>query len=418
MTKKLKETAIDCLKYLDVYEDAVTNFIENDRVWVSDSSNPAYQLMLTPVDEELQKLIDKCQEETGGLVYHVIRERYSCNDNTGIVDTLLVVMKDRALFEDGNMDIKNGVVSAFIINRSAPDGFYSALVYVEPKNGGLVHSNGRFDFEAYNAKKMTKKTAPSQKLVISFFDDTGKRFLSSCYQWSAFTDSMLYEVNRIIRGYRNYMNVFEDNLPKQNLLEVLYAFDGGLEGGPWYMYRKPEFVEALQKFYPDEKQPTLQWGADENEGIIGITKEQIVSDLLSCYGYVDLALHDDGSIDFIGSDVYYSDDAEEYCDDFGEDFESFKSALLDSAKEIRQTGSFSKDALAEKLQNLDIDLYDGTTFFTEQGDNHLCWKTADGYKSCELKFIGEYSFNSSFISISDTDGFERPETVKIVTAME
>lgn len=159
-------------------------------------------------------------------------------------------------------------------------------------------------------------------------------------------------------------------------------------------------------------------GADGYEGLIGITKEQIESDLSSCDGSVDLVLHDDGSIDFIGSDVYYCDAAEEYCDDFGEDFEGLKSALLDSAEEIRQTGSFSKEALAEKLQSLDIDLYDGTAFFAENGDNHLCWKTENGYKSCDLTFIGEYSFNSSFISISDTDAFEKPETVEIITAVE
>lgn len=416
MTKKLKESAIDRLKYLGVYEDAVTDFIENDRVWVSDSSNPAYQLMLTPADEELQKLIDKCQEETGCLVYHVIRERYARNDNTGVVDTLLVVMKDRALFEDQNMNIKNGVVSAFILNQSAPDGFYSALVYVEPKNEGLVHSNGRFDFEVFNAEKMTKKT--TSKMVISFFDDTGKRFLVSYYRWSAYTSVMLYEVNQIVKKYKERMNTFCEIPPKQNLLEAFYDLGAGLEGYTDSPYENPEFKEALEKFYPDEKFPNMQEEIYLGDGLIGITKEEMVSSLLSCDGCVDLVLHDDGAIDFVGSDVYYCDDAEEYCDDFGEDFESFKSALLDSAEEIRQTGSFSKNVLAEKLQSLDIDLYDGTAFFAENGDNHLCWKTADGYKSCELKFIGEYSFNSSFISISDTDVFERPETVKIVTAME
>lgn len=96
----------------------------------------------------------------------------------------------------------------------------------------------------------------------------------------------------------------------------------------------------------------------------------------------------------------------------------FIKKVQNAAEEIRQTGSFSKDALAEKLQSLDIDLYDGTAFFAENGDNHLCWKTENGYKSCELKFIGEYSFNSSFISISDTDVFEMPETVEIITAVE
>lgn len=56
------------------------------------------------------------------------------------------------------------------------------------------------------------------------------------------------------------MNTFEDNPPKQNLLEALYALDAGLEGEPCYIYRNPEVVEALQKFYPDGKQPTIQWG--------------------------------------------------------------------------------------------------------------------------------------------------------------
>ena len=416
MTKKLKETAIDRLKYLGVYKDAVTDFIENDRVWISDSSSSACQLVLTPVDEELQKQIDKCQEETGGLVYHVIRERYACNDNTGIVDTLLVVMNGRTLLEDGNMNIKNGVVSAFIINQSAPDGFYSALVYVEPKSEGLVHSNGRFDFEAFNAEKMTKKT--TSKMVISFFDDTGKRFLVSYYRWSAYTSVMLYEVNQIVKKYKERMNTFCEIPPKQNLLEAFYDLGAGLEGYTDSPYEDLEFKEALEKFYPDEKFPNMQEEIYLGSGLIGITKEEMVSSVLSCDGYVDLVLHDDGSIDFIGSDVYYCDDAEEYCDDFGEDFESFKSALLDSAEESRQTGSLSKDALVEKLQSLDIDLYDGTAFFTEQGDNHLCWKTENGYKSCDLKFIGDGSRYSSFINISDTDVFERPEAVKLITAME
>ena len=154
MTKNLKETAIDCLKYLGVYEDGITDFIENDRVWLSDSSSPAYQLVLTSVDEELQKQIDKLQEETGGLIYHVIRNVYdSVARYTGIVDTFLIAMPGSPLFTDGTMSIRNGVVSALTVNEDTPDRFYSSLVYVEPKHGGLNRSNSTFDYESFNRKK-------------------------------------------------------------------------------------------------------------------------------------------------------------------------------------------------------------------------------------------------------------------------
>lgn len=40
-----------------------------------------------------------------------------------------------------------------------------------------------------------------QRLAIIFYDDSGKRFLTSYYHWSAYTSSMLAEVNRLIRKY-------------------------------------------------------------------------------------------------------------------------------------------------------------------------------------------------------------------------
>ena len=149
MTRKLKERAIDRLKYLGVHEDAVTDFIENDRVWISDSSSPAYQLVLTPVDEKLQKQIDNCQEREGDLVYHVIRNMY----DGSIVDTFLISSRGVPVFTDGTMSIRNGVVSAFTVNEDTPDKFYFSLVYVEPKHGGLGRSNSTFDYESFNRKK-------------------------------------------------------------------------------------------------------------------------------------------------------------------------------------------------------------------------------------------------------------------------
>ena len=130
-------------------------------------------------------------------------------------------------------------------------------------------------------------------------------------------------------------------------------------------------------------------------------------------------LHNDGSIDFIGSDVCYCDTPKSYSRGFDVDVEELKVAFQRAAEEINQSGDFNHDALLEALRAFDIAGFNGTVFFSENGDNHLCWKTSnDGYDACDLKFIGDGSRYSSFINISDTDAFEKPETIKIITAIE
>lgn len=89
-----------------------------------------------------------------------------------------------------------------------------------------------------------------QRLAIIFYDDSGKRFLTSYYHWSAYTSSMLAEVNRLIRKYTVLMNTIDGVPAKQNLLEAFYACGAGLERISGPLRRNPEFKEALRQFYP------------------------------------------------------------------------------------------------------------------------------------------------------------------------
>lgn len=259
----------------------------------------------------------------------------------------------------------------------------------------------------------------SHSLVLSFFDDTGKRFLVSYYRWSAYTSVMIPEVNQIVKKYKERMNTFCEIPPKQNLLEAFYDLGAGLEGYTDSPYDDPEFKEALEKFYPDKKFPHMQEEIHLNDGLIGITKEEMVSSLLMCDHGVDLVLHNDGSIDFIGSDVCYCDTPKSYCCDFDVDFEELKATFQRATEEINQSGDFNHATLLEKLHAFDIDGFNGTTFFSENGDNHLCWKTSnDGYDACDLKFIGDDNLYTSFIDLTDTNSFKNPEEIKIITAIE
>ena len=142
------------LRYLGVDDIVVEDFYKRGRVWISDASSPSHPLTLNPVSDELQEKIIELQKETGGLVYHVIRKMYDCRArHTGIVDSFLIAMPGKPLFAGEARTIKNRMVPALIVNEDAPDGFYSALVYVKPEHGGLDRSNSVFDFEAFHEER-------------------------------------------------------------------------------------------------------------------------------------------------------------------------------------------------------------------------------------------------------------------------
>lgn len=251
-----------------------------------------------------------------------------------------------------------------------------------------------------------------QRLAIIFHDDSGKRFLTSYYHWSAYTSSMLEEVNRLVRKYTNLMNTMDDVSAKQNLLEAFYECGAGLERISDPVERNPECKEALRQFYPDIEDANIQWGTYRNDGLVGITQRQMDSTIMMCDGRVNLMLHNDGTIDFISSDVYYKDSAKEYCEDFDIDFERFKGILLEASK------SGDKEELSRNLHDLDIDTYDGTAFFSKNEDFHLCTKTENGYVYSPLRYVGELSTYISFLDISDPEIFQHPEKAKIITAGE
>lgn len=251
-----------------------------------------------------------------------------------------------------------------------------------------------------------------QRLAIIFHDDSENIFLTAYYHWSAYTSSMLEEVNRLVRKYTNLMNTMDNVSAKQNLLEAFYKCGAGLERISNPVERNPEFKEALRQFYPNIEDANIQWGTYRNDGLVGITQRQMDSTIMMCDGRVNLMLHNDGTIDFISSDVYHKDSAKEYCEGFDVDFERFKDILLKAAK------SGDKEELSRNLHNLDIDTYGGTAFFSKNGDFHLCLKTENGYVYSPLRYVGELSTYISFLDISDPEIFQHPEKAKIITAGE
>lgn len=255
-----------------------------------------------------------------------------------------------------------------------------------------------------------------QRLAITFYDESGEIFLTSYYHLSAYTFLMLKEVNRLISKYTVLMNTVDGVPAKQNLLEAFYACGAGIEP---MRRRTPEFKAALRQFYPHRWRRHIQWGSDRDTGLVGITQRQMGPTLAMCNGRVDLMLYNDGTIDFLSSDVYYMDSAKEYCEDCDIDFEKFKTILLEFSElkgSIRDVSNLdAREKLDRNLHDLGIDTYGGIPFFSKNADIHICRKAENGYVYSPLLYIGLLSKYTSFLDISDPEIFQHPEKAKIIT---
>lgn len=152
-TKQMIREAVDRLNYLTVYPDAVTDFATNGKVWVSDTGNSRYELMLTPADDDMQKQIDDYQETTGNLVYHVIHGNYTVAGTPMTMDSFLIVSPYKNEWKLEHNDMKYGVVAGYVINQTFPEFSEHGVVCVEPVFNGLVRNNNGYDYKSFNKNR-------------------------------------------------------------------------------------------------------------------------------------------------------------------------------------------------------------------------------------------------------------------------
>ena len=124
-----KSEAIKRLKAMDIIEDAIIQFVQEDTVMVSE--NPFG--MLYWLNDEQKQLVKEFEEEYNGLVYLA---NY-CNTEFGRLLALFYVSDYNEEWEMDNYDIEDGYACVYCINLDCPDFSEFGSIAFMPTNGGI-----------------------------------------------------------------------------------------------------------------------------------------------------------------------------------------------------------------------------------------------------------------------------------------
>ena len=124
-----KQEAIKRLQAMDIIDDAINQFIEDDIVMVS--NNPFG--ILDWLNDDYKKLVAEFEEEYNGLVYIA---NY-CVTKFGRLLSLLYVSDYDEEWEMENEDIAEGYAMVYCINLDCPDFSEFGSIAYESINGGI-----------------------------------------------------------------------------------------------------------------------------------------------------------------------------------------------------------------------------------------------------------------------------------------
>lgn len=128
--EKKKEEAIKRLKALDIIDDAINQFENDDIVMVSEPPMGG----LYWLNDEEKEMVRKFEKEHNALVYMVVR----AFTQFGKMDSLLFVGDYDEEYEMEMEDIKDRYVMSYTINYDMPDCSEFGSIVVKPIFGGLL----------------------------------------------------------------------------------------------------------------------------------------------------------------------------------------------------------------------------------------------------------------------------------------
>lgn len=130
ITREIKKAeAIKRLKVMNIIDDAINQFIEDDIVMVSD--NPFG--MLYWLNDNYKQLVKEFEEEYNGLVYIA---NY-CVTEFGRLLSLFYVSDYDEEWEMDNADVEEGYAMVYCINLDCPDFSEFGSIAYESINGGI-----------------------------------------------------------------------------------------------------------------------------------------------------------------------------------------------------------------------------------------------------------------------------------------
>ena len=129
--KEMKMEALERMQMLHLNEDAIKDFEENGKAWKSETGMG----ILYWLNEKEEKMVKEFEESTGGLVYHLIHNKY---EEIGECYSILYVSKDKDEWKLDRYDLAD--YHPFVYVKNIDDEYCSEFVQIgiRPVNSGLV----------------------------------------------------------------------------------------------------------------------------------------------------------------------------------------------------------------------------------------------------------------------------------------
>jgi len=133
--EEMKEIALGYMTQLGLSKNAINDFKNDDLLNESENGGCLYWL-----NDDEKQIVDEYERESGNLVYHVIHGFMQIEgvDDPFEMYSLLAVTKyneDREFEADG---IRDGIVEAYVYNKSVPEFSEHGAITVRQNIGGLV----------------------------------------------------------------------------------------------------------------------------------------------------------------------------------------------------------------------------------------------------------------------------------------
>lgn len=127
--KRMKKEAIKRMEFLHLHPRAIKDF-EKDNV-----INVSFLSALYCLTEEQKQMVKQFEEESGGLVYHVIENFY---EDIGHLLSFLYVSKYDEEWEDDMEDLDEMTPLVYVVNVTDEICSEYGYIRIKPYGGGLL----------------------------------------------------------------------------------------------------------------------------------------------------------------------------------------------------------------------------------------------------------------------------------------
>ena len=127
-----KEEAINRMREMNIYSDAIKQFKNADIVMVSE---PPLGGLFWLNDEE-KEMVSKFEQENNALVYLVVRSF----TNLGIMDNIFYVSDYQDEWEMDNADLNENYACVYVINHDMPDCSEFGTIAWKSVGGGVLRA--------------------------------------------------------------------------------------------------------------------------------------------------------------------------------------------------------------------------------------------------------------------------------------